>query len=223
MVQSMPVSAPVMPEKRGSVVEIIVLVVVSLIAVAATSFAVYFYLQWSEVQTDVDGQIEKAVAIAREDERQKADEFWAEEMKKPNLRFTGPVDYGSVSFMYPRTWSVYVAKDAVSGGDFEAYFNPGQVNPVGANTINALRVQIIDRQIDSVRTTYDGLVKSGKLTQSVFKNETITGDRFEGEFNQNIRGIMVMFKVNDKTVILRTDAMIFKDDFESLIQGITLN
>jgi hypothetical protein len=215
---------PLMPEKkRSSVAEIVILVVVSLIAVTAIGLAVYFYVQWREAQTNIDGKVAEAVEIARGDERRMADEFWAEEIKKPFLEFTGPADYGSLSFMFPRTWSVYVAKDASRGGDFEAYFNPGQVNAVGAETINALRMTIINRPIDSVRTTYDNLVKSGKLSQSVFQMGSITGDRYEGEFSTNITGMMIMLKINDKTAILRTDAMIFKGDFERLIETVSLS
>jgi len=214
---------PLPMEKKNSIVEIIILVVVSLVAVIAIGFATYFYLQWGEAQTNIDGKIAEAEAIAREDQQRIAEENFAEREKEPNRVFTGPADYGSLSFMFPRTWSVYVAKDASRGGDFEAFFNPGQVNAVAADTINALRMSIINRPIDTVRTTYDGLVKSGKLSQSVFQMGSITGDRYEGEFSTNITGIMIMFKVNDKTAILRTDAMIFSSDFERLIETVTIN
>ncbi|MCL1840063.1 hypothetical protein FWF89_03700 [Candidatus Saccharibacteria bacterium] len=222
----MPVDAMAIPEPKrgkGSIIEIIILILVSLIAVAAAGFAVYFYLQWDESRTNVEGQIAEAVAIARADERQIAEEIFAEREKEPNRRFTGPADYGSLSFMFPRTWSVYIARDASIGGDFEAYLHPGEVSEVGQSTINALRVSIINQPIDTVRMMYDAMATTGQLKQSVFQNATITGDRFEGEFNQDITGIMIMFKINDKTAILRTDAMIFRNDFDKLIQTITLN
>jgi len=214
---------PPVKMNRLSIGELLIMIVASLLAVAGISFAVYFYFQWDEAQTNVDGKIAEAEAIAREDERRIAEEVFAEREKEPNVRFTGPADYGSLSFMFPRTWSVFVEKNAIGGGDFKAYMHPRQVEPIGDYTINALRVSIIDRSIDVVRKEYDALVKSGKLRPSVFKNETISGDRFEGEFNKSIVGIMIMFKINDKTAILRTDAMLFRDDFDKLIQTITLN
>jgi hypothetical protein len=223
VVPGTPVIAAVPEKKKMSIIEIIILVVVSLIAVTGISFAVYFYIQWDEAQSNVDGKIAEAEAIAREDQQRIAEANFAEREKEPNRRFTGPADYGSLSFMFPRTWSVYVARDASRGGDFEAFLNPGQVNEVGVNTINALRVSIINQPIEIVRMQYDSMVLSGQLTQSVFQNETITGDVFRGEFNPSISGIMVMFKVNDKTAILRTDAMIFEEDFNRVIRGITIN
>ena len=217
-------TSPVVGEKkRGALVEIVILVGVSLVAVAGIAFAVYFYLQWDEVRTNVDGRIAEETAIAREDERRIAEDVFAEREKRPFLEFAGPSDYGTLSFMYPRTWSVFVEKDARNGGDFVAYFNPVQVNPVGQATINALRLTIHDRPIETVRTTYDNLVRSGKLTMSVFRVGDRTGDRYDGAFNNDIVGSMVMLKINDKTAILRTDAEIFRDDFEVLIQTIRFN
>ena len=214
---------PVMGKCKTSIVEIIILVVVSVVAVTAISFAVYFYLQWGEAQTNLDGRIAEAEAIAREDQQRIADAVFAEELKLPNRRFTGPMDYGSVSFLFPKTWSVFIESDASQGGDFEAFLNPEQVNQLRYGAIHALRVSIKNQPIDVVRQTYDGMVTSGQLRQSVFQNETITGDRFEGALEVNIVGIMIMFKVNDKTAIIRTDAMIFKEDFDKLIAGITLH
>jgi len=219
---AMPMMAPV-EKKKSSILEIIILVIVSLVAVAGIGLAVYFYLQWDESRTNVDGQIAEAVAVAREDQQRMAEENFAQREKEPFLEFLGPTDYGSLSFKFSRTWSVYVAKDASQGGDFEAYFNPGRVNAVGPNTINALRVTIVNQPFETVQTTYDNLVKSGKLTQSVFQLGAITGSRYEGEFNANITGIMVMFKIPNypQTAILRADAMGFRVDFDKLIQTIT--
>ena len=212
-------AVPVLPKQkgRGSVAEAILLVIVCLVAVAAIIFAVYFYLQWNEAQMNVDGKIAAAEAVAREDQQTIDEANFAEREKQPNLEFVGPGDYGSLSFRYPRTWSVYVAKDASGGGDFEAYFNPGQVNEVSETSINALRLTIYNRRIEEVRTSYDSLVSAGNLTMSVFSVGDITGDRFEGAFNEDIVGSMVMFKINDKTVVLRADAGVFKSDFNALI------
>lgn len=223
-VEAAPSSVPLPPKKsNATLIETIILVVVSLIAVTAIVFAVMYYTRWDEAQTNLDGKIAAAEAIAREEQQSIDEANFAEREKQPNLQFTGPSDYGSLSFMYPRTWSVYVAKDASKSGDFEAYFNPVQVNAVGSSTINALRMIIYDRSIENVRTSYDNLVKSGKLTTKVFSVGDKTGDWYEGAFNNDITGAMVMFKINDKTAVIRTDANIFRSDFDALVQTITFN
>lgn len=214
---------PAEKKSYGRLVETIILVIVSLIAAAAIVFAVYFYLQWDEAQTNVDGKVAVAEAIAREEQSAIDEANFAEREKQPYLEFAGPSDYGGLNFMYPKTWSVYISKDASNGGDFEAFFHPVQVESVSSTTINALRVSIYNRPIDKVRGTYDSLVKNGKLTTSVFQVGSISGDRFDGAISNAITGSLVMFKVNDKTVVVQTDAALFRPDFEKLIETITLN
>ena len=211
------------PKKKTNVVDIVIMALLGLVAIAAASLAVMFYMNWDEAKTDVDGKVAAAERAARADQQKTDEENFAQREKQPNLEFTGPSDYGSLSFMYPRTWNTYVAKDATTGGDFEAYFNPSQVNPVSNTTIHALRVTIYDRPIEDVRKSYDALVKSGKLTVSVFQVGDKTGDRYDGEFSKDIVGSMVMLKINDKTAIIRTDAAIFRADFEAVIASIRHN
>lgn len=213
------------PDKKGhgGLIQTIVLVVVSIIAAAAVVFGVYYYLEWEEAQTNIDGKIAVAEAVAREEQQVADEEKFAEREKEPNLEFLGPSDYGSLSFMYPRTWSMYVEKDAATGGDFTAYLNPRQVNPISQQSINALRVNILNRSIETERVMYDGLVTAGQLTHSVFQIGNILCDKYKGTFDGTINGIMIMFKVNDKTVTIRTDAMIFEGDFNKLVQTIRLN
>ena len=209
--------------KRSALIETVVLIVVCIIAAVAIVFAVIFFIQKDEAETNVQGKIDAEVAIAVEAQKTIDESNFAEREKLPNSEFVGPSDYGSLSFMYPKTWSIYVAKDASKGGDFEAYFNPIQVNTTSENTINSLRVYIYDRPIDQVRTNYDALVRSGKLTSSVYTVGDITGTKYEGAFNNNITGIALMIKINDKTAVIRTDAEIFRKDFEALITTIRKN
>jgi hypothetical protein len=41
-----------------------------------------------------------------------------EREKYPYKTFSGPEDYGKLTFEYPKTWSVYIAAAANKGGDF---------------------------------------------------------------------------------------------------------
>lgn len=208
---------------KSSLIETIVLVVVCLIAAAGVICAVVFFLQWREAETNVQGQIDISVAEAVGAQKSLDEANFAEREKLPNTEFVGPSDYGSLSFMYPKTWSVYVAKDASNGGDYEAYFNPVQVEPVSDETINALRVMIYDRPIDQVKTQYESLVKNGKLSSSVYQVGDITGTLYSGQITNYVTGILLMIKINDKTAIIQTDSMNFKSDFESLIATIRIS
>ena len=218
-------SAPERKQKmtKGTLIETIVLVVVCLIAAAGIICAVVFFLKWDESETNIQGQIDMAVAEAKDEQKTMDEVNFAEREKLPNTEFVGPSDYGSLSFMYPKTWSVYVAKDASNGGDFEAYLNPVQVEPVSNTTINALRVVIYDRPIDQVRTQYDASVKNGKLTSEVYQVGDVTGTLYTGQITTYISGIMLMIKINDKTAIIQTDSQNFKSDFEALIATIRIS
>lgn len=217
-------AAPVDVKKKthNTLVETILLVISILVAIIFVWLYVQKYIEWDAISKDLDGRIEAAVAVAVSENTTEMEAEFAEREKSPYLEFSGPVDYGSLSFQYPRTWSVYIAKDAVNGGDFEAYLNPVQVNPVGNNTINALRVRIRDASFDSVAKTYESSIKNGKLT---LKTDTVGGvlaNIYTGELSNSLRGAAMILKLRDKTVILQTDAEIFMDDFYRILDSVTL-
>ena len=221
-----PAAVSTTPTKKRNtqLIETIILIVVSLIAATFIGLFVFMYVQWNNASTNLQGQIDAAVAQAVEVNTTKLQDEFTEKEKYPYETFTGPEEYGSLSFEYPKTWSVYVAKDKSDGGDFEAYFNPEKVSPVSATTINALRVQIVARSTDTVTTSYDGNVKKGTLSQSAYQFAK-TGESanfYEGELpSGKFQGIAVVFKLRDKTAILQTDAKIFRDDFMKLLSSVS--
>lgn len=200
----------------------IVLLLVTLIV--AVVFGVLFawkYTEWEALKTDLDGQVDSALALAVAENTAKLEEAFSEREKYPYKTFAGPADYGSLTFEYPRTWSVYIAKDAASGGDFEAYMNPLEVQPVSSQSINALRVVIRNQAFDNVVSTYDNLVKSGRLTLTVRAVGNTTANLYIGELPNGIRGMLVAFKLRDKTVLLQTDAEIFSNEFYTLLDTVS--
>lgn len=206
---------------RRAVVETILLVVTGIIAVVFIWLYVQKYIEWNNISTDLDGQIDKAVAEAVANNTSELETEFAEREKYPYKSFMGPVDYGSFSFEYPKTWSVYIARDAANGGDFEAYLNPVEVEPVSSSTINALRVRIRDTAFESVAKSYEGSIKNGKLT---LRTETVGGalaNIYTGELSSNMRGAVMLLKLRDKTVILQTDAEIFLDEFNRILQSVS--
>ena len=205
-----------------NLIETIILVVVSVIAVVFIGLFVWKYIEWDAVKTDVDGQINAAVAVAEAETTAQLEAEFVEREKYPYKTFTGPADYGSLSFEYPKTWNVYVARDASSGGDFEAYLNPGEVQPVGNSTINSLRVIIRDTAFDSAVRTYDNYVKSGRLKLETRNVGSTIANVYTGELpSGGLQGIVTMFKLRDKTVVLQTDAMLFADEYFKLLDTVT--
>lgn len=213
------------PSKKTSntIIETLLLVMVTIIAIVFAALYVQKYIEWDAISTDLNGRIDTAVTLAVAENTAKLESAFEEREKFPYKEFSGPADYGSFTFEYPKTWSVYIAKDAANGGDFEAYLNPREVNPVSSSTINALRVRIRDTSFDSVARSYENSVKNGKLS---FKNQTVGGvlaNIYTGEISNNMRGAIMILKLRDKTVILQTDAEKFMDDFYRILDTVKLS
>lgn len=225
----------VMPEKKKDVaglVKTIAIIVVSLIAVTFIGLFIWMFVQYSDVKENSEDEIAKAVALAKDEQWNKDQEVFAETEKNPYKTFAGPADYGQLSFLYPKTWSVYIAADALNGGDFKAYLNPGQVDPVSDNTINALRVTIRNKSFEDVIEEYQRATsrKDSNLTvESVTigseeNGGPITANRYTGTIpNTDLSGYIVVFKIRDKTAILQTDSVLFQADFDKLLETVAFN
>ena len=221
----------VMPEQKkdfSGLIKTIVIIVVSLIAVTFIGLFIWMMMEKNEAQSDLDSKIAVATAEAKDEQAQKMEAEFLEREKYPYKVFSGPVDYGQLTFEYPKTWSVYVAAAANKGGDFNAYFNPIQVDAVGKETINALRVTIRDKSIDEVTAEYEKAMKKkdSNLTieaTTIGKNN-VPANRYTGTIpDTELSGFIVTFKIRDKTAVMQTDSVLFQAEFDKLLGTVTFN
>ena len=225
-----PAPMPAAPKSgKNTLIETIILVIVCLIAAGAIVVAVIFFMRYNELNETTEAQINAKVAQEVAKEQENSTKKIEEERKEPRQEFRGPSDYGSISFKYPKNWSVYINKDGSNNSDFEAYFQPNKVPPLSdQNSRYALRFIIKNRQFDDEAKTYIARVKSGKLKSQNFTadSDAISGTRYEGEIDNKINGVFVMFKVNDKTAILQIDSTISPDlleEYEKITQSLRRN
>ena len=210
-----------LPKDHSKLARIISIIIAAIFGITAVIFIGLFIWknsQYTDSITDVNGQIEEAVSQATSElETQKEKEFNVE-YNYPLNDFAAEEDYGSLSFKYPKTWSVYVAKSAKDNkGDYEAYLNPGVVNPVSATTINAVRVTIKNQTFEKTLDEYDKFVKKDLMTVEERKLDNddypdVKGETYylyRGELPSKLRGAVAIFKVRDKVCILQTDAEVF--------------
>ena len=215
--------------KSGSNVDLIkTIAIIALSLVSATFVILFIWIigEYRAVQADVQGQIDTAVASAKDEQFTKLYAEFAENEKYPYRAFSGPADYGQLSFQYPKTWIVYVADPATNGGDFNAYFNPVQVDTVAKDTINALRVSIVNKPFDTVAAEYQKAMnkKDSNLTMESVTVNGFSANRYTGTIpNTELSGYIIIFKIRDKTAIVQTDSVLFRDDFNKLIETITFN
>lgn len=217
-----PANVPPVKRKRSKLL-LIFTIIFAVLAVAGIGVAIWAYMNYMDQKNNVDSKITVAVAEATKTQADKLAIDFANQEKEPNRSFVGPDDYGRLMFMYPKTWSVYVAKDAIRGGDFEAYLNPGGVPTVNSAQQFALRVTIKDDDYDKIVDSYTSRVKSGELTSSSVTADSQNGTRLDGSFSDDIKGFAVIFKIRDKTVTIRSDAETFKGDFDAIVKTITFN
>lgn len=221
------VQAPQAPKKDiAGLVKTIVIIAVSLIAVTFIGLFIWRSVEYNEVSSDVNGQIDVAVAKAKDEQKSKDEAEFLEREKYPFKTFSGPADYGELSFEYPKTWSVYIAAAATAGGDFNAYLNPIEVSAVGKETINALRVTIRNKGFDDVAAEYQKAMdkKDSNLTMESITFNGITGNKYTGKIpDTELNGFIVIFKIRDKTAILQTDSVLFKADFDKLLETVKFN
>ena len=198
-------------------------IILIILSVAMVILSAWLYINYNDQKTNVDNKIKVAVVEAKKVQADNLESKFTEREKQPNRAFVGPDDYGRVTFNYPKTWSVYVNKDASRGGTYEAYLNPITVPPVSSSQQFAVRVVIEEKDYDKVVASYDSQVKRGDLKAISVSADGNNGTRLTGSFSKDIRGSAVIFKIRDKTLTIRTDANTFMADFNSLIKTIKFN
>jgi hypothetical protein len=203
---------------------LIATVILAILVISLGGFSVWAFANYVDQKDNVDSIV--ATQVADEVKKQQdADEvkFTARE-KEPNREFAGPEDYGNLTFSYPKTWSLYVYKDAANGGNFEAYFNPISVPTISTSQQFALRVLIQETDYEKVIASYSSLVSKGDLDKSsVTTASGAKGTRLDGAFSKDIHGSAVIFKIRTQTLTIRTDSVTFTADFDALVQTIKFN
>lgn len=230
MLQSSISSGP-LPYKKdaSSLIKTILIIALSLVSVTFIGLFIWMFIQFSTAREDVDGQIAAAVVAAVDENTTKLEKEFSDRERHPLQTFAGPADYGALTFEYPKTWSVYIAKDAANGGDFEAYFNPLEVKEISNEETYSLRLAIRDRAFDDVTGEYQRALEGPEATLSlnavmIGQDSNINANRYVGKIpNTEHNGIIIIFKIRDKTVIMQTDSVLFESEFNSLVSSVRFN
>ncbi len=211
-------------KNRIDLMKTVGLIVVSLLAVLFIGLFIWMWVKWNDASTNVKGKVDVAVAEAKNELQTKLESEFEEKEKYPYKVFTGPTDLGELSFEYPKTWSLYVQSSANRGGDYAAYLNPGQVNVVQDDTVMALRVSIKGTLFDQAISDFAEKVRSGDMTLSTTVVNGNNVNVYTGKLDNDYQGIICVFKLRDKTVMLQTDSTsVFSDDFYRILKTVKFN
>lgn len=183
--------------------------------------------QYQGARNDIDAELEAAREVARTEQKAESEAACKELMNSPFSLITGPSEYGSLKVQYPKTWSVFIQEAAARGGDYRVFFHPKVIRPIRDEERFALRLIIYDdrNRYEGFENEYRGLVEDRKLTVSDWSKTTTdgynaTGLRFDGQFNDELKGSVLIFRIRDKTVWLRTDSQEFLGEFNEIIDKI---
>lgn len=190
----------------------------------ASAFGIWSFVRYSDQKSNVDSKVALEVATARKEQAEEDEKKFAEREKNPRQQFVGPAEYGRVSFMYPKTWSVYTEKDGSDRGDVRVYLHPAVVPSVVSSAASrfALRLEILNKDFAKVAAEYDSLLKKGDIASSTLEYNGNAATRFDGAFSKELRGAVVLMRVRDKTIRFSTDADVFKPDFKAVLDTVTI-
>ena len=189
----------------------------------AGGFAIWSFMEYSQTKNGVDARVQVETAKAKAEQAEIDQKKFSEEAKNPRIEFVGPSEYGRVSFMYPKTWSVYIDRDGSDRGDYVAYLHPKEVPSIhNKDSRFAMRLEIINKDFNTVLKNYEQKVKKGELSSSSVEFNGIAATRIDGAFSKELRGTVVLMKVNDKTIRFSTDADTFKPDFEAVLKTLKI-
>ncbi len=181
---------------------------------------IWAYMGMQDYKNNTDKKVEVAVSKAVKAEGERKDNEFTEKEKSPVKEYKGPSTYGSVSFEYPKTWSGYVVESDKSTEKIDGYFHPGTVPDIKGGTAFALRIQVVDKQIDEVLKKYDTKIKKGTLKSEPYSPLNVEGvkaSKITGEINTGQQDTMYVMQLRDKTLVVWAESDVFVGDLDNFV------
>jgi hypothetical protein len=206
-------------QKESGSVSVILAVTFGVLFIATLVFGGWAFTSRQDYKNNVDSKIADATTVAVQEAETAKDAEFLEEEKLPTRPFKGSATYGSLTFNYPKTWSIY-AEEATSGVVLDVYAFPGVVPGVTSSTLYALRVEITSTTYDNELKKFERDITSGDVKSTAYRPELVSGVlgvKLDGAIEREVQGSMVMFPLRDRTIKIYTEIPEFFNDFNSII------
>lgn len=195
---------------------LILLIIIAIVAIGGVVAFVWSYNQMIHYRDNSEEIAFQAAEKAKSEQYQADEEIFNEKIKQPYEKFSGPADYGSVSFNYPRTWSAYNVKNDSSG--YQVVFYPGVIPPQTNDTPVALKIEVINANYEDELSSHESAAKKGELTASpITIGQDQKGVMFNGKLKKDYVSSFVLLKLRDKTLLIQTDTDEYLTDFDEII------
>lgn len=206
--------------QQGSVNVLLLPLIISVsLLVIFLAFGAWAFSSRQSYKNDSDQKVAVAVDQAKSAQSATDAKQYSEAAKSPLKTYTGPEQYGKVSFQYPKTWSGYVdASGNGSSAPLDGYFNPDVVPSVNdQNSTFALRVQVVAQSYDTVVQQFSNQQGVTVAPFRLAKVPSVVGVEVQGQIEQDKQGIMIILPVRDKTLEVYTESTAFTGDFNNTI------
>lgn len=205
--------------QRGSVNPLLFSTIIfAVLTVAAAGLFVWAFMNYQDYKNNSDQKVAAAVKQAQADQQKVDNQQFQEDYKKPYTTYRGPADLGSVSFNYPKTWSVYESSNSADGDGLMAYFNPKVVPPVDADGQTfALQVQVKDEPYQQSLDDLSGNIDDGTMKAVPYQTNGYKGMRFTGKIDDTHQGDIVMFKIRNQTLLLTVNSKDFLKELNNTV------
>ncbi len=205
--------------KESGSVSIILAGLFGFFFVAASIFGIWAFTGRQDYKNNVDQKIADSNIIAVEKAETAKDAEFIEREKSPVRTYVGPATYGSLTFNYPKTWSVYVEEET-GGTVLDLFAFPNVVPGVQNDQTYALRTEIVSSSYDTEVKKYDSKVKNGDVTSAAFRPVLVPstlGVRIDGLLEKDVQGSMVILPLRDRTIKIYTEIPQFVGDFNDIV------
>lgn len=213
-----PTVAPV--QKKGHALEIALIVFIFLIGAGAIAGAAYCQSQFSTLNANVMTDRSKRVDDAKAAQKILDDQAYENRNASNTKEFTGPSDFGAITFKYPKSWKVYLENNDDSNPTYTAYFSPEYVPPTSGSYSFALSFKIVNQEYNKYLQTLDQrkLISTQPWNNP---NNTLTGSKITGKLDEKTEqpnGSEIVIRVNNYTAIVRTDDYDkYGEDYDEII------
>jgi len=198
---------------------LIPLIIASVLLLGAVIFGAWAFSGRSDYKNHSDLKAAAAASVAVKQTQVADAKKYAEEAKNPLKKFVGPSQYGSVTAMYPKTWSGYVISN--QSNPLNAYFQPDVVPVISAQSnAYALRIQVVAQTYSNMLQSYQTLVSTKKVTVAPFsfaKVPSVVGSRIDGQISVDDQGTVIIVPLRNMSLVVSTESQTFEPDFNNLV------
>ena len=209
------------PNRQGGYMNVLLipLIVAVVLLISAASFGAWAFSSRSDYKNHSDAKSAVAAAAAVKVAQQTDAQKYAEEAKSPLKKFVGPSQFGSVTALYPKTWSGYVITN--QSVPLSAFFQPDVVPDVQAQgNAYALRIQVVGQTYASQLQSYSSLVTAKKVTLTPYsfpKVPSVVGSRIDGQISTSNQGTVIIVPLRNLSLVVSTESQTFEPDFNNTI------